>query len=114
MMFALVPVFGLILWALYARHRRFLVEHLVFALHFHTFAFALATAVIALRPILPSGAAGGLFLVPAALYLLLALRRVYGQGWIRTAIKEILLLALYSVSFLVGMMTLLIAGLGEI
>jgi len=113
-MFALVPVFGLILWLLYARRRRFLIEHLIFALHFHTFAFMLATAVIALRPILPSGSAGGLFLVPAALYLLLALKGVYAQGWIKTAIKEMLLLALYAVSFAGGMLTLLIAGLGEI
>jgi hypothetical protein len=114
MIFALVPVFGLILWLLYMRRRRFLIEHLIFALHFHAFAFLLFTAVIALRPILPSETTGGLFLVLAALYLSLALKRVYGQGWIKTAVKEILLLVLYGVFFVAGMLVLLVAGLGEI
>jgi hypothetical protein len=114
MMFALVPVFGLVLWLLYVRRRRYLIEHLVFARHFHSFAFVLAALVIVVRPILPSGSSGGLFLVPAGLYLLLALKRVYGQGWVKTAIKEALLIAIYGISFAAGMLTLFFAGLGEI
>jgi hypothetical protein len=114
MMFALVPVFGLILWLLYAWRRRYLIEHLIFALHFHSFAFVLATLVIVARPVLPPGFIGGLFLVPAALYLLLALKRVYGQNWVKTAIKEVVLVVLYGLSFGIGLLTLLVAGLGEI
>lgn len=114
MMFALVPVFGLILWLLYAWRRRYLIEHLIFALHFHGFAFVLATLVILARPILPQGSAGDLFLFPSALYLLLALKRVYGQNWVKTAIKEVGLVVLYGMSFGIGILTLLIAGLGEI
>jgi hypothetical protein len=114
MMFALVPAFGLILWLLYARKKRYLVEHLVFALHFHVFAFLLATVVIALRPILPPGVAGWLFFAPLGLYLLLALKRVYGQGWIRTSIKETLLVTLYGASFALGMVALSLAGIEEL
>jgi hypothetical protein len=113
-MFALVPLFGLLLGLLYLGRRRYLTEHLVFALHFHTFAFILLIALILVGPILPGGFAGWMFLLPAAAYLLVAMRRVYGGGWIGTVLREVVLLALYGLVFFVAVLVLLGTSLSEI
>jgi hypothetical protein len=77
LMFLLLPVFAGILKLLYLRSSRFYVEHFVFVLHTHAFIFGTFTLSI-LPPLL---------LAWAAVYLYLALRRVYGQGYRKTALK---------------------------
>ncbi len=113
-MFALVPLFGLLSRLLYLLRGRYLIEHLIFALHFHTLAFILATALILLSPILPDGFAGWFFFLSTAFYLLFALRRVFGGSWFGTAVREAILLTLYGTAFLAGMLFLLGASLSEI
>ncbi len=113
-MFALVPLFGLLCRLLYLLRGRYLIEHLIFALHFHTLAFILATLLILLGPILPDGFAGWFFFLSTALYLLVALRRVFGGSWFGTAVREAILLTLYGAAFLAGMVFLLGASLSEI
>ena len=86
MMFVLLPIFALVLKLLYIRRGRFYAEHFVFLLHVHSFVYILATAMLLLRNILPwwfEVGLGGWILV----YILLAMRRVYGQGWFRTGLK---------------------------
>jgi hypothetical protein len=114
MMFGLVPFFAVILWLLYARRQRFLIEHLVFALHFHAFAFLLATFLIGVRALLLPTIPGLAFLLPATLYLLLAMKQTYRQGWFKTILKELILLLLYGIGFIGGMGALIFAGLSEI
>lgn len=113
-MFALVPLFGLLSRLLYLRRGYYLIEHLIFALYFHCFAFILASLLILLRPILPAGWVVWLFFLPTAAYLLVALRRVFGGGWFGTAIREIFLLILYAVAFAAGMLFLVGKSLSEI
>jgi len=115
MMVVLVPLFGLILALLYVRQRRYLVEHLVFALHVHAFLFLLLSLFIAGTawlglPALPWWS----FFGPATLYLLVALRRVYRQGWIRSGGKALLLIGLYGTVFMAALTGLLLVGLGEV
>jgi hypothetical protein len=113
-MFALVPLFGLFSRAVYLLRGRYLVEHLVFALHFHTFAFLLATALVLIGTMLPGGLSGWMFFLPVFAYLLVALRRVFGGGWFGTAFREAVLLMLYSVVFFLGMMFLLGTSLSQL
>ncbi len=83
--FLLVPVFALLLKGLYIRRRRLYVEHFVFALHLHAVAFLVFTVFALLR-------SSWLNLALAAwmaVYGFLAMRRVYGQGWLRTFVKYI-------------------------
>lgn len=82
-MFLLLPAFALLLKLLYVRSGRLYVEHFIFALHVHAFWF-LAFAFLLL---LPSGWIERLVWLWAILYLLFALRRVYGQGWWKTGVK---------------------------
>jgi hypothetical protein len=76
-MFALVPALALFLRLVYRRSGLYLAEHLVFALHAHAVAFALA---------LPGAALGhprlqGIGFGAATVHAALSLRRVHGGGW---------------------------------
>ncbi len=93
LLFLLVPVFAAELKVLYIRRKKFYVQHLVFALHLHAFAFLLLALLLVLSrfwvPVLL-----GVWLVP--LYLFLALRRVYEQSRVKTFFKEWALLGMHS------------------
>jgi len=82
-MFLLLPVFALLLKILFLGSRRYYVEHFVFALHFHAFMFMLFTPIV----VLPDRLRPGLLLIWPVLYLPIALKRVYGQGLVRTLLK---------------------------
>jgi hypothetical protein len=104
----MVPLFALAAWAMYRRARPFFVEHLVFA--FYAFAFLLiwvgVTAVLETRliamaarhgyrpgPDLIERGSSAAALVPFAVYLYLASRRVYGQSVRMTLLKAVSLAA---------------------
>jgi hypothetical protein len=97
--FVMMPLFAFILKLLYARRKRFYVEHFVFALHVHSFAFLMFTLMMVLR-------VGWLNAVMATWFVLalfLAMKRVYGQGWFRTVTKFIVLSWAYLFVLMVGM-----------
>jgi hypothetical protein len=83
-MILMVGAMALIFWALFGRSRRYLFDHLVFALHFQAFNLLFLAAVGAVAHVVPPKASGGLFIVyflTQAGYLLLAMKRAYGEGW---------------------------------
>ena len=69
-MFALLPMFAALLKLVYRNRGLVYGEHLVFALHVHTF-WLLAVCVFM----------GSLLLIAIPVYTLLAMRRVYGGRW---------------------------------
>jgi hypothetical protein len=101
----LVPVFAVLLMALY-RGRRY-VAHLVFSLHLHSFAFlALIIGLVidlAVGVSEDSGPGSGLAVLVIAVYSFLALRRVYGQGRFMTVFKMFVLLLGYIVALIATM-----------
>ena len=93
MMLACVPLFAFVLQALYIRHGRYYVEHLVYALHIHTFVYV-AVVVITLismgaMRVLPAAQPLLVFVlsVAASVQVFLSIRRVYKQRWIKTTMK---------------------------
>lgn len=103
-MFFLLPVYALLLGVLYLGKRRYYVEHLVFATHLHSFAFIVYSVLL----LLPdesrlSAVAAFMGYLPPALWLLLAvyhfsaLKRYYGDGYVRTSFKFVAQLMLYFV-----------------
>lgn len=122
-LFVLLPVFALLLKLAYLFRRRLYMEHLLVALHSHSFialAVTLIAAVAALRDWLApaTGFWNGLFgwllfglgaWIP--LYLLLTQKRVYGQGWILTALKFSVLGLVYVVLMSLGIAAALLVGL---
>ena len=83
MIFLLLPLYAFLLKLLYIRRSRYYAEHFVFALHVHAFFFVIFTIMF----IMPWGPVDLLLVAWAALYVWLALKRVYAQGWIRTTLK---------------------------
>jgi hypothetical protein len=96
--FVMMPLFALILKLLYVRRKRFYVEHFVFALHVHAFAF-LTGVVLMLSSI---GLVDAAIMIWFMVYLFMALKRVYGQGAVRTFLKYVALGMSYSFLLVFG------------
>jgi hypothetical protein len=94
MMFIMLPLFAALLKVLYAGSRRFYVEHFVFALHLHAFAFLTYLVMIGVRwpPLV------GVLWLWLFVYGLVALKQVYGQGWFVTGVKYAMLGVSYTVA----------------
>jgi hypothetical protein len=86
-LFLLLPFFALLLKAAYFRSRTLYAAHAIFSLHEHTFVFLLFTLFRLLGFIPHLGLWRGVLLVALPIHLVLALKRVYGQGWPLTLVK---------------------------
>ncbi|MBT8065037.1 MAG: DUF3667 domain-containing protein [Gammaproteobacteria bacterium] len=99
-MFVLLPIVALLfkIWYLFAR--KYYIEHLIFALHNHSFIFVAALLILLLGQLAvwvePSGegrvttAMDGIntaILLWIPVYMFVSLKRVYGQGWGMTFAK---------------------------
>ncbi|MFC4726599.1 DUF3667 domain-containing protein [Coralloluteibacterium thermophilus] len=114
-LFVLLPIFALMLKTAYLFKRRLYMEHLIVALHSHAFicmAILALLLVYALQAWLaPTWPAVGTLLswVLAAiyvwipLYLLIAQKRVYGQGWPATLLKYAAIGLVYLVLLSMGL-----------
>jgi len=91
--FALMPVFALLLKLLYLGSGRRFGAHLLFALHANAFAFAMLTLLVITRSSLDIVSTVLTFWL--ILYLPLAMRRVYGGGWIGTILRWGVLMVLH-------------------
>ena len=106
MMFVFLPILALVNKLLYLRSRRYYVEHLLFFVHLHVFLFLAFAAIIVgngLFALVPGGVHPPAIVstaVMAALfaYVYLAMRRVYGQGRVKTFIKFGFLFFAYTIS----------------
>src|SRR5438046_7249067 len=91
MMLCCIPLFAFVLKVLYVRKRIFYIDHLVYALHIHSFAY-LAIMLIVLITIGLNRSIQGTFAgwIIAALWITLAtqiflsIRSVYRTGWFFT------------------------------
>lgn len=107
MLFLSLPFFALLLYLVNIRHRReyYYTTHVVFTLHLYCVAFflmvltVLAVMVFHIRAKVPLIALLLLFV-----YLLVAMKRFYHQGWIKTLIKFVLvnIFSLFIVMVLMG------------
>jgi hypothetical protein len=109
----LLPIMAFVLKALYPLSRRYYVEHLLFFVHFHAFAFLILALQILLSRVNamlpnPAEAIGTLVIVAASfyvpVYLFVAMRRVYGQGRLITAAKYIVLTVAYLAGLTITML----------
>ncbi|MFI5268155.1 MAG: DUF3667 domain-containing protein, partial [Chloroflexota bacterium] len=106
LMFVLMPLIALFLKLFYIGSKRYLTEHFVFTLHYHAMVFVvlllvmLATSLshhfIWAAPLKSAGTVAGWYI---AVYLFLALRFFYKQGWFMTGLKFFLLFISYSIAF---------------
>lgn len=110
--FLLLPVFALLLKLLYVRNGWYYAEHLVFALHTHAFAFVIFTLVALLAwgtgGAAWVGAVATAFQLLIPVYFVIAMKRVYAQGWLKTLVKVYLLSWMYG-TVLIGGVVLAVA-----
>jgi hypothetical protein len=94
-MFVLMPVFALIVWAFYRRQQRFYIPHLYYSVHFHAFVFlVMSVYVIVNRLGVPKPVTASVILTVIP-YHFLALRRVYGGTRAMTLVKGFVAGAIY-------------------
>lgn len=100
----LVPLFALILRFVYLMRPMGYLEHLVVALYSHAFLLLVALAWIALLLLgramgstLPSAVALAVFPIVIPVYLLFSQKRIYGEGWLKTAVRYCVTAMLYSI-----------------
>ncbi|WP_439105571.1 DUF3667 domain-containing protein [Congregibacter sp.] len=108
-MFVMLPVFALLLKLVYALSPFHYLQHLVFALHYHTFVYLLYLLTVLLE--LVSLRIDGLFSIVLIIYLLLALRGTYASGWPGAIGKSLFLMFSYGIALLIGMAVAAVAVL---
>jgi hypothetical protein len=93
LLFFLLPVFALFLKLLYIRKKEFYyVDHAILSLHYFSFVFLLLIfSNYILNKIFNTGIFTSLAFLWMSVYLLIAMKRLYGQGWGRTIGKYIAL-----------------------
>jgi hypothetical protein len=108
----LLPLMAFVLKALYPLSKRYYVEHLLFFVHFHAFFFLILTLqILFVRLSAMLGIPGAVYTLTiivtsfyTAIYLFVAMRRVYGQGRIITFLKYVALVTAYSMGFALTML----------
>lgn len=111
-MFILLPLFGLALKLAYVRQGRYYAEHFIFLLHVHSFIFIVFTLLLLVGQVDPlSSVAAPALLLWTAVYILLALKRVYAQRWPMTVLKWIVLWWVYFCMVMISIPVLIIATL---
>jgi hypothetical protein len=93
MMLACVPLFAFILKLLYLFRRMFYIDHLIYALHIHSFAYLSSLVIIGvafgLNRLLPALEPFALaaMITTVVVQIFFSIRKVYRQGWIMSVLK---------------------------
>ena len=94
MVLCCIPLFAFVLKTLYIRRHIFYIDHLIYALHIHTFAYTgimlIVLAIIGLNRVIPGPIAGwiiALLWIAFLVQIFLSIRRVYRQGWFISIFK---------------------------
>ncbi len=95
-MLLLMPAVALMLKLLYWRRKRYYVEHFIFSMHYHSFAFLLVSLLLLVWTYtIPHIAFLSPFLLSGLAYLFFAMKKFYQQGSFKTFLKFSLLNFLY-------------------
>jgi hypothetical protein len=94
MMLCCIPLFAFVLKSLYIRRHIFYIDHLIYALHIHTFAYTgimlIVLATIGLNRVVAGPIAGwtiALLWIAFVVQIFLSIRRVYRQSWFISIFK---------------------------
>ncbi len=102
--FLLLPVFALLLWLFYFRRNHYYIRHLIFSIHLHSFIF-IVFILLTLIYMIFEGNLGLISLIlffTIPVYLLLALKRFYGQGIGKLFLKFAGITVIYNLIFWVA------------
>lgn len=109
-MLILMPIYGLLLGMFFRRRYKNYMPHFVFAVHVNIFTIILA---LILALMFWFGATAGTYSMTLyavlSLHIILATKRFYKQGWIKTLIKSFVVYAMYALISLIFILLLIIA-----
>lgn len=109
-LFILLPIFTFFLYIIYIRRKYTYVEHLVFVFHTQTVFFLLLSiyyilSIINIKPNI------GLFILLFLIYLFIAMKKFYKQGFFKTLLKFLFLNFMYFFIATLGVASLMIITL---
>lgn len=108
MMIVLMPFLALCLKLIYVRRDFYYVDHVIFSFHVHAFMFVLLSFSLLAHHYYPETAFSSYLIrigtIGIFVYFYSALKRVYGQSWIKTFIKYSFLLFCYGILFIVAIL----------
>ena len=101
-LFLLLPLFALLLWLFYWRQRKkfLLVDHLVFSLTLHTFAFVILMFAALAVQVTPSETVGWAAMIIIATYFFFSMKWFYDQNYFWTTTKFVFISFIYTIFFL--------------
>ncbi len=113
-----VPLMAIILKLFYIRRKKYLVEHILFSLHVHTFFFlglliCLVLAWIS-RGIIGGGQLLGILWFIYSLHFLFAQKKFYAQGWTRTILKSVVITGLYILGLITSATLAIMLSIGKL
>ncbi|WP_394706704.1 DUF3667 domain-containing protein [uncultured Draconibacterium sp.] len=99
--FLLLPLFALILKLIYIRRRHNYMRHLVFSIHIHSFIFLVMTTIIGLYLLFDKDIANvsGILFLSVPIYIIIALKKFYGQSIGKVVLKFFALSFIYNIVF---------------
>ncbi|MCC6727518.1 MAG: hypothetical protein IT258_23640, partial [Saprospiraceae bacterium] len=97
MMLVMMPLLALVLKLLYVRRDYFYFEHLIFSFHVHSFMFLFTAILLFFSKWMEDWAEPvvSLSLLVTGIYPLIAMKRFYRQGWMKTTAKYLISNFLY-------------------
>ena len=117
----MLPLFALLLKLLYIRSDRYYMEHLIVALHSHSFILQMSALYLGLNTMSAaaswpwladiSGFLASVTLIWIPVYLFLCQKFYYQQGWLKTTLKFWLTSSLYNVLFITAIIGLIILSI---
>lgn len=97
MLLIMMPLFAFVLYLMYVRRPFLYFEHLIFSFHVHSFLFICFTLVMLLGKY-PGSLRQWVTRIASIIiliYIPLAMKRFYKQGWFKTVVKYLILSGLY-------------------
>lgn len=101
--FFLLPIFALILKLLYVRRDFYYSEHLAFSTYFYNFFFTIGIISELVRLIPGLDWFSLIVWILLNVYLLVAMKRVYEQGWGKSILKFVLLAGTFGICIALGL-----------
>ncbi len=116
-MIIFVPMFGIFLRFFYWGRNHFILNQMVFSLHFHTALFFFLTFFLVAQALFGeiAGDAGMALMIwgfPA--FMLLSLKNAYGDGWLKTVGKFAIIGIFYAIGVSITLAGVFLVGLAEV
>jgi hypothetical protein len=117
-MFVLLPLFALYVGWFYPGRKYYYVNHAIFSVHFHSFVFLFFLFLLLLNAVIPGDWTGIILAaispLPIFVYLVAALRGMYGQSVGMSLLKAIAISLLYAITLSIASITLMVFALMQL